>query len=378
MQLFRVLCLLLACGVVSALCSALVIESRLKNETQLLPEEKTVGTLVEKPQSAGVTENAAALPSVGSSMTATEIYELACRQSVGIQVTSTGFNIWGQAVIGSPISGSGFIVSENGYVVTNYHVIENAAKNGRSDITVQFYDESSYPATLVGYDSEADLAVLKIDAEGLSAVTVGSMDACRVGSRVYAIGNPLGELTFTMTDGMICALDRVITTGTSASINVFQINAAVNSGNSGGPVYNERGEVIGIVDAKYAAAGVEGIGFAIPLDDAVDMINDLVTTGHVTGRSYLGVSVRTITASVAAYYNLPQGAYVDYVEGGSCAEKCGLISGDIITQIGSYDIKSSEDVRLAKSSYRAGDTVTLEWYRNGETHTAELVFDEEQ
>ena len=315
--------------------------------------------------------------SSGEELTPEEIYDIACRQSVGIQVTASGYNIFGQPVTTSPVSGSGFIVSEDGYIVTNYHVIEYALSGRNREVTVFTYDGSSYQAAVTGFDQDGDIAVLKIDAEGLSAVTVGSMDDCRVGNTVYAVGNPLGELTYTMTDGIICALDRVITTDTAFSINVFQINAAVNSGNSGGPVYNTRGQVIGIVDAKYSATGVEGIGFAIPLDDASHVIRDLVERGYVTGRAYLGIQVRTVTETVAAYYRLPRGAYVDFVEDGSCSQTAGLLPGDIITQIGSYEIQGKDDVRAAKAGYSAGDSVEVQFWRDGETMTVTLTFDEE-
>ena len=315
--------------------------------------------------------------SVGAELTPEEIYDIAVRQCVGIQVTASGYNIFGQPVTTSPVSGSGFVVSEDGYVVTNYHVIEYALGGRNRTVTVCTYDGSSYEAEVRGYDQDGDIAVLKIEAEGLSAVTIGSMDDCRVGNTVYAVGNPLGELTYTMTDGIICALDRVITTDTAVSINVFQINAAVNSGNSGGPVYNTRGQVIGIVDAKYSATGVEGIGFAIPLDDASRVIRDLVERGYVTGKAYLGIQVRTVTETIAAYYGLPRGAYVDYVESGSCSQAAGILPGDIITQIGSYEIRGKDDVRAARAGYGAGETVEITLVRDGTTMTATLTFDEE-
>lgn len=315
--------------------------------------------------------------STGEELTPEEIYDIGCSQSVGIQVTASGYNIFGQPVTTTPVAGSGFIISEDGYIVTNFHVIEYALLGRNRTVTVHTYDGTSYEAEVTGYDEDGDIAVLKIEAEGLNAVTVGSMDDCRVGNTVYAIGNPLGELTYTMTDGIICALDRVITTDTSFSINVFQINAAVNSGNSGGPVYNTRGQVIGIVDAKYSATGVEGIGFAIPLDDASRVIRDLVERGYVTGKAYLGIKVRTVTETIAAYYGLPRGAYVDYVEEGSCSEKAGILPGDIITKIGNYEILAKEDVRTARAGYGAGDTVEVQFQRGAETVTVTLTFDEE-
>jgi len=416
LKVLRVICLVLVCGIVGSLCGNVAADRKIARMTEAISPalnesgqavaddaaSGSDGTVtekaeVQKPASQVVSdpgkqrEDASEGTSVfvqtaepgDSAAEATllspeAIYSLACAQSVGIQVTSSGYNIFGQLVTGKPISGSGFIVSEDGYVVTNYHVVESAVSSSNNGITVQMYDGTAYEAELTGFDSEADIAVLKIEAENLQKVTIGSMSNCQVGNRVYAVGNPLGELTYTMTDGIICALDRVISTDTSSSINVFQINAAVNSGNSGGPVYNSRGEVIGIVDAKYSATGVEGIGFAIPLDDAVELINELIENGYVTGKPYLGVSVRTVSGTVAAYYHMTEGAYIDYVEQGSCADTAGLQAGDILTQIGDISISCADDVRTAKASYSAGDTVTVVFDRNGEAFTAMLTFDEDQ
>ena len=385
----RAVLFLLACCVAGAACGAAaaewradrILKDRAETREETAAEESDAAwepaRLTPSADTAGAEAEGTHAAAAGTELSAEEIYEIACRQSVGIQVTATGYNIFGQPVTSSPVSGSGFVVSEDGYVVTNYHVIESATGSGRTSIKVQTYDGSSYDAEVTGYDAAADIAVLKIEAGGLSPITAGSMKNCRVGNRVYAVGNPLGELTYTMTDGIICALDRVITTETSYSINVFQINAAVNRGNSGGPVYNGRGEVIGIVDAKFSATGVEGIGFAIPLDDAIPVIRDLIEKGYVTGRAYLGVSMRTVTGAIAAYYDLPRGAYVEAVASGSCAERAGLQAGDIITRIGGYDVTSVDDVRKAKAAYGAGDTVEILFSRNRQEFSLELTFDED-
>ena len=169
------------------------------------------------------------------------------------------------------------------------------------------YDGTTYQATIVGVDEDNDIALLKVDASGVTPVTFGDSDSMTVGDTVYAVGNPLGELEFTMTSGMISALDRTITTsdGTDNGINMFQIDAAVNAGNSGGPVYNTSGQVIGIVTAKYSSSGVEGLGFAIPVNDAVAIANDLMKNGTVTDRAQLGITLQTIPDSAAQYYNMP-------------------------------------------------------------------------
>ena len=377
-KVLKTVLLVAVCCAAGALCGTTAAKITLERAEQSVPaQEKNAAPEAATTESTERTILPAEPVSGGEELTPEEIYGIACRQSVGIQVTASGYNIFGQPVTTSPVSGSGFIVTEDGYIVTNYHVIEYALAGRNREVTVFTYDGTSYEASVTGFDQDGDVAVLKIEAEGLDAVTMGSMDDCRVGNTVYAVGNPLGELTYTMTDGIICALDRVITTETSFSINVFQINAAVNSGNSGGPVYNTRGQVIGIVDAKYSASGVEGIGFAIPLDDASRVIRDLVEKGYVTGKAYLGVQVRTVTETIAAYYGLPRGAYVDYVEEGSCSEKAGILPGDIITRIGSYEIRGKDDVRIAKAGYGAGDTVEVDLQRERESMTVTLTFDQE-
>lgn len=198
-----------------------------------------------------------------------------------------------------------------------------------------------------------------------------------VGDTVYAVGNPLGELEFTMTSGMISALDRTITTsdGTDNGINMFQIDAAVNAGNSGGPVYNTSGQVIGIVTAKYSSSGVEGLGFAIPVNDAVAIANDLMKNGTVTDRAQLGITLQTIPDSAAQYYNMPSGAYVNAVNSGSCAEKAGLKAGDIITAIDNTAVSSGDALRSALRGYSAGESATLTVSRSGETLKLTVIFD---
>ena len=198
------------------------------------------------------------------------------------------------------------------------------------------------------------------------------------GDDVCAVGNPLGELEFTSTFGHVSALDRLITTEEGGSaINMFQIDAAVNSGNSGGPVYNDQGQVVGVVNAKYSATGVEGIGFAIPANDAVSIANDLITKGYVTGKAYMGVEIDNRYSSMySQYYNMPVGAYVGGVTSGSCADKAGIEKGDIITKLDGEEITSYTDLKNAISNHSAGDTVEVELYRAGESRTVSLTFDE--
>ena len=278
-------------------------------------------------------------------------------------------------------AGSGVIISEDGYILTNNHVISEASSSG-SKINVLTYDGTTYSATVVGTDSSNDLAVLKIDASDCVPVTFGSSSDMSVGDTVYAVGNPMGELQFTMTSGMVSALDRDVTTEESGgAINMFQMDAAINSGNSGGPVYNANGEVIGVATAKYSSSGsdatVEGLGFAIPSDDAKKISNDLMTNGYVTGKAKMGVSIdQNYSSTVAQYYDMPEGAYVKYVETGSAAEKAGIQPGDIITKCGDKTIEGYEDLTNAIKSYSAGDTVEITVYRSGNESTLSITFDE--
>jgi len=316
----------------------------------------------------------------GSYLSAGEVYSIACQQVVAVTTEITYKNYFGFTT-SSAVSGSGFIISSDGYILTNYHVIEDAAKGGY-EISVFTHDGSEYIASIVGSEADNDVAVLKIEAENLSAVVLGDSDYMSVGDTVYAVGNPLGELEYTMTSGMVSALDRDISTydsatGTYTSINMFQIDAAVNSGNSGGPVYDQRGQVIGIVTAKYSDTGVEGLGFAVPINDAVAIAEDLITKGYVSGKAYMGIKADTLPASVSQYYGLPAGAYVTEVESGSCADKAGLEAGDIITAIDDTPVRSDDELMSVKKSYRAGDEAKITVSRDRGDVVLTIIFDEE-
>lgn len=307
---------------------------------------------------------------------ANEIYELGCKQTVGVSLESTRANIFGQQSA-SAVAGTGFIITSDGYIMTNYHVIESAQKSEHK-IQVLFKDKSSFEAKIVGFDEDNDVAVLKIDASDLSPVSIGNSDDIAVGDSVFAIGNPLGELDFSMTSGRVSTLDRSITIERNGTaINMFQFDAAINSGNSGGPVYNESGEVIGIATAKVGSSGVEGLGFAIPINDAADIANELITKGYVSGKAYMGVNIDNRYTSVyAQYYSMPEGAYVYNVESGGCAEKSGLAAGDIITKVGSEAIGGYSDLNAAIKSFKAGESTEIVVYRGGEYVTLRITFDE--
>ena len=307
-------------------------------------------------------------------MTTAEIYAAYVGSSVGITVDIVSTNIFGQTVTNAA-AGSGFVITEDGYILTNYHVIE-----GASAIKVAFVDGKTYPATVIGGEEANDIAVIKIEAEGLTPVVIGKSSDMLVGEQVTAIGNPLGELTFSETTGIISALDRTITMSDGRQMNMIQTDCAINSGNSGGPLFNNHGEVIGIVSAKYStgssstSASVEGLGFAIPMDDVADMVNELITTGYVS-KPLLGVSVDDVPESVQAY-GVPAGAAVIVVTPDLAGEKAGLKEGDIITKIGETEVTTANELIAAKNEYAVGDTVELTVYRGGETLTITVTLEE--
>ena len=363
-RILKLICVCLVCALVGGLVGGFVSWSALKSRLPSASSDKPIVPSVE-------TKNVS-----NETATANDIYNVGCRQTVGISLEVTSANIFGQTSA-SAVAGTGFIITSDGYIMTNYHVIEPAYENNYK-ITVLFKDGTSYEASVAGFEEDGDIAVLKIDANDLSPVTVGNSDNIAVGDSVFAIGHPLGELDFSMTSGRVSALDRSITADrNSAPINMFQFDAAINSGNSGGPVFNESGEVIGIATAKVGSSGVEGLGFAIPINDAADIANELITKGYVSGKAYLGVDIDTRYTSVyAQYYNLPEGAYVYNVESGSCAEKCGLAAGDIITQMGDEPIGSYSDLNAAIKQFKSGESVEIVVYRANEYVTLTVTFDE--
>ena len=240
----------------------------------------------------------------GKALTPEQLYAQNLASCVGITISTTAVNFYGQTTTAAA-SGSGFVLSADGYIVTNYHVIEDALKDDSVTIEVSFANSDKYAAKVVGAEKENDVAVLKIEATGLRPVVLGDSDQLVVGQTVYAIGNPLGELTYTLTDGMVSALDRLITTDESVTMNMLQTNCAINPGNSGGPLFDASGKVIGIVTAKQtrSSSGVsaEGLGFAIPINDVKAILSDLKDFGYVTGRPFLGISGQNISEAIQRY-----------------------------------------------------------------------------
>ena len=311
-------------------------------------------------------------------LTMAEIYAKYVNSCVGITVDIVSTNIFGQTVTGAA-AGSGFVITEDGYILTNYHVIDGASSN-----KVTFADGTEHDATYVGGEEANDIAVIKINATGLTPVVIGSSSDMLVGEQVTTIGNPLGELTFSQTSGIISALNRTVTMSDGRQMNMIQTDCAINSGNSGGPLFNNHGEVIGIVSAKYSSASssssstsVEGLGFAIPMDDVADMVSQLVSNGYVSGQPILGVSVnRNEISQEAQAYGVPAGAEILVVTPGLCGEEAGLQAGDIVTQINDTTVSNGSDLINAVANYSPGDTVTLTVYRNGETLTLQVTLDE--
>ena len=309
-------------------------------------------------------------------LTAPEIYAAYVGSTVGITTEIVTTNGWGQPV-SAAAAGSGFVITEDGYILTKYHVIEDA-----NSIKVTFVDGTSYDATLVGGEEENDIAVLKINANGLTPVIIGNSDNVQVGEQVVAIGNPLGELTYSMTQGIISAKDRSITMENGEVMNMLQTDTAINSGNSGGPLFDMYGQVIGITSAKLSgssssSATIEGLGFAIPINDIKDMVTDIMENGYVTGKPYLGITVSTVPESVSERYGMSQGALVESVDPTSCAAKAGLQKGDIITALNGTTVISSAELVEEKKQYQAGDTVSIDIERDGEKQTLSLTFDED-
>lgn len=260
-------------------------------------------------------------------------------------------------------AGSGVIISEDGYIITNYHVIEDA-----NNITVTLSDGSTnYTATLVGGDKENDIALLKIDATGLSPATFGDSSNLAVGDYVVAIGNPLGELGGTVTDGIISALAREVKIDGN-NMTLLQTNAQISPGNSGGGLFNANGELIGITNAKDSATEVEGISFAIPINNVLDIINDLKSYGYVTGKIDLGMQLTDIDTNSARYYNLNQtGCYVSSVTKGSNAEQAGFMAADLITKVNGVEVSSTSDVDKALNDCKVGDEVKFTVIRSGKS-----------
>ena len=309
-------------------------------------------------------------------MTDAELYAANVNSVVSINITATSDpNFFGQTTQTAG-AGSGFILTPDGYIVTNYHVVGDA-----DTVKVTLYNGDSYDAQYIGGDEDYDIAVIKIEATDLPNVTLGNSDSLNVGDHVLAIGNPLGELTFSMSEGIASSVNRAIDVD-GTPFNMIQVDASINPGNSGGPLMNLYGEVVGIVSAKYSSYSdttVEGIGFAIPISDVQTIITDIMENGQVTDKAYMAIKAGSMTEQMAAQYNIDvtQGVFVYAVEKGGAGEKAGLQLGDVITKLNDTEITSMSDLSMAKKGFKAGDTVTLTVWRGGQEITLSLTFDEQ-
>lgn len=330
-------------------------------------------TAVSGAESTGAEPSAARVASTAGELTPTQLYEHYAPCVVGVLNLSAVTDLYGKDTMQAS-TGSGVLLTGDGEILTNYHVVKDCTQ-----LTVTLYDGTEHTAKLLGYEEDSDIALLKIDGSGYRHARLGDSDRLRIGTEVAAIGNPLGDLDYSLNVGYISAKDRDVDLD-GPSIRMMQLDAAINPGNSGGPLFNSYGEVIGIVSAKYSSYSnttVEGIGFAIPIDDVLAMVKDIMTDGYVTNKPYIGITPQNMTAQMAQQYryDVTQGVFVCSVEPGSAAEKAGLQMGDVITKIGDTAISDMNDLNAAKKSYRAGDTVTLTIYRAGGTKEVELTFD---
>lgn len=286
------------------------------------------------------------------------------------QIVTDNYFWGGQQVLSG--AGSGVILTTDGYIVTNYHVVE-----GAQQITVTLHDDSTYTATVVGADQQSDIALLKIDATGLTPAVLGNSDSVQVGAVVIAVGNPMGTLGGTVTDGIVSALNRDISVEGN-EMTLMQTSAAISPGNSGGGLFNTNGELIGIVNAKYSDEDAEGLGFAIPVNTMKTVVQDLLENGYVTGRPALGITVITVgDVQTAMQYGVSSlGVYVNSVDEGSGAEAAGMKAGDRIVSIGTQLVESTDDVTNALKSYNVGDVVEVQVDRGRELITLQVTLGE--
>ena len=286
------------------------------------------------------------------------------------QIVTDNYFWGGQQVLSG--AGSGVILTTDGYIVTNYHVVE-----GAQQITVTLHDDSTYTATVVGSDQQSDIALLKIDATGLTPAVLGDSDSVQVGEVVIAVGNPMGTLGGTVTDGIVSALNRDISVEGN-QMTLMQTSAAISPGNSGGGLFNTNGELIGIVNAKYSDEDAEGLGFAIPVNTMKTVVQDLLENGYVTGRPALGITVITVgDVQTAMQYGVSSlGVYVNSVDEGSGAAEAGMKAGDRIVSIGTQLVESTDDVTNALKSYNVGDVVEVQVDRGRELITLQVTLGE--
>ncbi|MBE6022956.1 MAG: PDZ domain-containing protein [Cellulosilyticum sp.] len=303
----------------------------------------------------------------GNGLSVAEVANLTAASVVEITTETVSTDLFMRQYVNEG-AGSGVIISSDGYIATNNHVIDGASK-----ITVRLTTGEEYEAKLIGTDAQTDVAVIKVQANNLKPVTYGNSDSLVVGETAIAIGNPLGQLGGTVTNGIISALDREIAID-SQTMTLLQTNAAINPGNSGGGLFNSKGELIGLVVAKAAESNVEGLGFAIPVNVVKEVVNSIIDVGYVKGRPVLGVSIVDVTSAQQAYqYGVNHlGVYIVGLTEGTKAEKSGLKAGDLIMAVDDMQISSSTELKKALQEHQVGDTVKVTVSRDGKLMTLQV------
>ncbi|MBR5291964.1 MAG: trypsin-like peptidase domain-containing protein [Clostridia bacterium] len=350
-----------------------------------LPQDQAA-TPAPQAQQPGAASDKLTISDANQEANTTSIVQNCMASVVGVFISESTTTFTGETEEQDTGAGSGVIITTDGYIVTNNHVVE-----GLGNINVYLQDGTKYPATLIGTDNFSDLAVIKIEAENLPAATLGNSVNTAVGSTVYAIGNPLGVFTSSVSRGIISGLDRTLTID-GVSMTLMQTDAAVNPGNSGGGLFNAEGELIGVVNAKTASVDVEGLGFAIPIDSAKPIISDLMDKGYVTGRPYIGISMQDVSLRYGNGSNYGYGYFgfdpfslfdsyitrvqVMAVEEGSAAEAGGMLVNDIITAVDGKEISGTSQLAALLYEYNVGDTVTITVLRGNETKDLTIVLSE--
>ncbi|MDD3400491.1 MAG: trypsin-like peptidase domain-containing protein [Eubacteriales bacterium] len=365
------ICCIVLCALIGLASGLLLIKGSNGTTEPIAQADQPVTTTAPLTQ---VSSDASAFktPSADGGYTKAQIVEMCAPSVVGIDVTVMQSSYY-YGNYESTGSGSGVILTEDGYIATCAHVVD-----GASDIKVTLNDDTTYPATLVGTDSRNDIAIIKIEAEGLMAATIGDSDMLTVGEDVIAIGNPLGELRGTATAGIISAVRRTVEVE-GVEMELIQTDAAISPGNSGGGLFDSNGNLIGIVNAKVSDSDAEGLGFAIPVNNVFSEINQLMTQGYVSGRAYLGVYTQNVTVRNNGGMYFGGATYcvqVTSIVAGGAAEQAGIQAGDLILAVDETSISSNTDLADVIAAYNAGDTATLTIQRDGQQSTVTVTFGE--
>jgi len=382
---YKTVALVLVCCILTSLLVGgglyLKFSNDIKELTMMSANQAKVDTFIGNRISGN--ENKLKLAADNSS-TVTSIAKKVGPSIVGIRMITESPRNWyfDDGMAQSKAEGSGIIISSDGYIMTNYHVVEYADPKGsmskNTTLEVFLADKRQAKAKFIGGDQRNDLAVIKIDMNNLPVAELGDSAALEVGELAVAIGNPLGlEFQGSVTSGVISALNRTVNVD-DRTLNLIQTDAAINPGNSGGALVNSKGQVIGINTVKISVSGVEGLGFAIPINDAKPIVDQLMMFGYVKGRPFIGISGREITDAISRQYGLPVGIYILEVTPDSGAVKAGIQKGDVLVSIAGKDVRTMKDVDSIKKNYKAGDSVDVTVVRNGNKVKLSLTFSEER